>query len=605
MDLLEASSYASEDLKRIADQTGATHILQGYITRAGGNLRINITLQKAGSGEILASENADATDEGKIFPMMDDLARRIKPNFNLSTQQLSDDLAREVATIMTPSPEAFKLYVESRKFHYQIEYRKAIPLLEKAVQLDPEFALAYRALGAAYGNLGLTSEGQKYSEKALQLSSRLSERDRYYIEGDFYSFRRPEREWPKAIEAFSKLLSLYPEDSSANYALGLVYYSLEEWDQALKYWDICIKNKFPFLALYYYVANIYRNKGLMDRAREVLEFYRDNISDSALIHLWLGYHYSVTGDFDSSAKELDKAISLDPTYRYIPRLKGYLAFCKDNFSETLVEFQKLAEERNPEVALVGLADLGVAGWTQGKIKGLENIYGKGLELAKTAEMKESEAEFHNYLARFYSRTGQTDKALAECQSAWDAAIEASADYLQRQAVFGKGLVYATSGNLAEARKAAAELKRGADEGLAKKESKRLYLGLMGGIEFEKKNYTGAVDYFEKTVDSMTKNPYEQSALFLNMLAEAYFRAGNRDKAQEQYEKITRLTVGRGEDGEAYAKSYYKLGIIYEQKSDRAKAGEYYEKFLDLWKDADPGLPEFEDAKTRLEGLKDK
>jgi serine/threonine protein kinase len=102
MNLLEASSYASEDLKRIADQTGATHILQGYLTRAGGNLRINVTLQKAGSGEILDSENADASDEGKIFPMMDELARRIKPNFNLSTQQLSDDLAREVATITTP-----------------------------------------------------------------------------------------------------------------------------------------------------------------------------------------------------------------------------------------------------------------------------------------------------------------------------------------------------------------------------------------------------------------------------------------------------------------------------------------------------------------------
>jgi serine/threonine protein kinase/lipopolysaccharide biosynthesis regulator YciM len=602
MNLLEASSYASEDLKRIADETGATHILQGYLTRAGGNLRINVTLQKAGSGEILASENADASEEGKIFPMMDDLARRIKPNFNLSTQQLSDDLAREVATIMTPSPEAFKLYVESRKFHYQIEYRKTIPLLEKAVQLDPEFAMAYRALSAAYFNLGLTNEGQKYGEKSLQLSGRLSEKDRYYIEGDFHSPPRPEREWPMAIEAFSKLLALYPDDSSANYALGLVYYNLEEWDQALKYWDICIKNKFPFLALYTSIADIYRDKGLMERAREVLEFYRDNISDSALIHLWLGYHFGVAGDLDSAAKELDKAITLDPTYRYIPRLKGYLAYYKDDFSEALVEFQKLAEEKNPEIALTGLADLGILGWTQGKFKDVENIYRKGLALAKTAGMKEREAEFHNDLARLYFRTKKNDKALAECQSAWDAAAESSADYWQRQEIFSKGLVYAESGNMAEAQKAATELKRGADEGLAKKESTRLYLGLMGAIEFEKKNYTGAVEYFEKVVDSLTKNPYEQSAFYLNMLAEAYLKAGNREKAQEQYEKITRLTAGRREDGEAYAKSYYRLGTIYEQKGEPAKAVESYRKFLELWKDADPGLPEVKDAKTRLAGL---
>jgi serine/threonine protein kinase/tetratricopeptide (TPR) repeat protein len=605
MNLLEASGYASEDLKRITDQTGATHILQGYLTKAGGNFRINVTLQKAGSGEILASENADASDEGKIFPMMDDLARRIKPNFNLSTQQLSDDLAREVAMIMTSSPEAFKLYVESRKFHYQIEYRKAIPLLEKAVQLDPEFAMAYRALSAAYFNIGLTNEGQKYGAKALQFSSRLSERDRYYIEGDFHSPPRPEREWPMAIEAFSKLLSLYPDDTSANYALGLVYDNLEEWDQALKYWDICIKNKFPFLALYASMANIYRIKGLTEKAREILEFYRDNISDSALIHLYLFSHYTVTADPDSAARELDRAISLDPTYRYIPLGKGSLAYYKDDSSEALVEFQKLAEDKNPEVALRGLADLGVLGWTRGKIKDLENTYRKGLELAKTAGMKESEAEFHNCLARFYSRTGQTDKALSECQSAWDGAVEASADYLERQAVFEKGLVYAESGSLAEAQKAAAELRLWADEGLAKKESTRLYLGLMGAIEFKKKNYVEAVGYFEKLVDTLTKNPYQQSAFFLNMLAEAYLKAGNLEKAKGQYEKITRLTAGRREDGEAYAKSYYKLGIIYEQESERAKAVESYRKYLDLWKDADPGRPEVEDARKRLEGLKSK
>ncbi len=605
MNLLEASSYASEDLKRIADQTGATHILQGYITRAGGNLRINVTLQKAGSGEILASENADASDEGKIFPMMDDLARRIKPNFNLSTQQLSDDLAREVAMIMTSSPEAFKLYVESRKFHYQIEYRKAISLLEKAVQLDPEFAMAYRALSAAYFNLGLATEGQKYGAKALQFSSRLSERDRYYIEGDFHSPPRPESEWPMAIEAFSKLLSLYPDDTGTNYALGLVYDYLEEWDQALKYWDICIKNKFPFLALYGSLANIYRTKGLTEKAREILEFYRDNISDSALIHLFLFSHDSVVADLDSAAKELDRAISLDPTYRWNPRGKGSLAYYKDDFSEALVEFQKLAEDKNPEVALTGLADLGALSWAQGRIKDLENIYKKGLELAKTAGMKEREAEFHNDLALFYFKTGQTDKALAECQSVWDAAADTSPEYWQRQAIFARGLIYAESGNLAEAQKAAAELRRRADEGLAKKESTRLYLGVMGATEFKKKNYVGAIGYFEKVIDTLTKNPYQQSAFFLNMLAEAYLKAGNRDKAQEQYEKITRLTAGRREDGEAYAKSYYRLGMIYEQKGDRAKAIEGYRRFLDLWKDADPGQPEVEDARKRLEGLKSK
>jgi tetratricopeptide (TPR) repeat protein len=122
---------------------------------------------------------------------------------------------------------------------------------------------------------------------------------------------------------------------------------------------------------------------------------------------------------------------------------------------------------------------------------------------------------------------------------------------------------------------------------------------MGAIEYKRKNYAGAVDYFEKVVDMLTKNPYEQSAFYLNMLAEAYLKAGNLEKAQEQYERITRLTAGRADDGEAYAKGYYKLGMIYEQKGERPKAGESYRKFLDLWRDADPGRPEVADAKKRL------
>jgi cytochrome c-type biogenesis protein CcmH/NrfG len=62
-------------------------------------------------------------------------------------------------------------------------------------------------------------------------------------------------------------------------------------------------------------------------------------------------------------------------------------------------------------------------------------------------------------------------------------------------------------------------------------------------------------------------------------------------------------MGRADYGDIYAKSFYMLGKIYEQQGDTAKAIDHYEKFLTLWKDADPGLPEVEDAKKRLAGLK--
>ena len=93
------------------------------------------------------------------------------------------------------------------------------------------------------------------------------------------------------------------------------------------------------------------------------------------------------------------------------------------------------------------------------------------------------------------------------------------------------------------------------------------------------------------------------ALFLWSLADAYFRSGDLENAQKHYEKITKLTSGRLWDGYLYAKSFYMLGKIAEQKSWPGKAIEHYEKFLDLWKEADPGQPEVEDAKKRLVALK--
>jgi tetratricopeptide (TPR) repeat protein len=94
------------------------------------------------------------------------------------------------------------------------------------------------------------------------------------------------------------------------------------------------------------------------------------------------------------------------------------------------------------------------------------------------------------------------------------------------------------------------------------------------------------------------------ALFIEPLALSYYKSGNLEKAIEEYKRIIFLTTGRLYYGDFYAKFFYMFGKIFEQQGDSAKAIEYYEKFLDLWKDADPGIAEVEDARKRLAGLKD-
>ena len=154
----------------------------------------------------------------------------------------------------------------------------------------------------------------------------------------------------------------------------------------------------------------------------------------------------------------------------------------------------------------------------------------------------------------------------------------------------------------KAHETAEELKELIEEGLNKK-FMRNYYHLMGMIELERQNFSKAIEYFKKALSLLPYNQASSHALFIDPLALAYYKAGNLEKAREEYKRISSFTVGRLFHGDIYANSFYKLGKICEQKGQKTKAIEHYQKFLDLWKDADPGIAEVEDARKRLAGLK--
>ena len=91
-------------------------------------------------------------------------------------------------------------------------------------------------------------------------------------------------------------------------------------------------------------------------------------------------------------------------------------------------------------------------------------------------------------------------------------------------------------------------------------------------------------------------------MFIEPLAKAYYLSGDLEKTRREYEKIISLTKGRLYYGDIFAESFYMLGKIYEQQGNKAQAIENYEKFLDLWRDADSGIAEVQDARKKLDEL---
>jgi len=598
---VDAKTYSSEILKKVAAQGGVNHILQGAYAKAGDKFRINVMLQEASTGELIGSESVAGKGEKSIFSMVDELTRKIKANFKLSSEEITSDIDREIAKITTAFPEAYKYYIKARKYHDAGEDRKAIQFYEKAIAIDSEFAMAYRGMATAYNNLGYVSDGRKNTQKALELSDRLSDRERYLIQAQFYW--RSEKTYDKSIEAFNKLLELYPKDRTGNTNLGIVYTHLEEWDKAIERYEVLIQAKDDKYFPYVNISEPYMAKGMYDKARKVLEYYLHNFPDNANIHWSLATVYLCQGKYDLALIEVDKALSLFPNHTFI-MTKGNVYHCRGDFNKAEKEYQKLLKSEEKADHLYGKSRLGTLYLSQGMFRKSKDQFRQGIELAEKMGQVGWESRVHLYLAYLHLKSGSPQEALKEGEEARRIAVGIESLFWQRESLFIKGFAYLEMKSLIEAQKVAEELDRLIQEGMNMKLMRFHHL-LIGKIELKKGNFSRAIENLKSALSLMPNQFsefFDRHALFLGPLASAYYKSGDLEKAAEEYERIISLTTGRLAYGDIYAESFYMLGKIYEQKGWKDKAIEHYEKFLDLWKDADPDIPEVKDARKIFHDL---
>jgi len=603
LDLLEAQTYASEDLRGVAAEGKVNHILQGSLSKAGDTFRIEYTLQDVRTGETIGSERVEGKGEESIFAMVDELTRRIKANFKLTEEEIASDLDKEVGKITTSSPEAYKYYIEGINHFNRANARESIRFFEKAIEIDPEFASAYRNLSITYGGLGYRAERKKYLQKAMELSDRISERERYRIEAEFYSYS--EKTYDKAIEAFNKLLQLYPDAGYARNNLGTKYNDLEQWDESIEQFQWHIQNKVEYYQPYGNLAASYMAKGLHEKAIEVLQNYLDNQPDHPGIRHTLARSYLCQGKYDLALVEADKGLALNPAFYLNQRVKADILHCQGDLAKAEKEYQKLIDFKEPAAHAWGLAKLASLYFTQGRFKDAIGLLERGIDWSKQVSEKWAESNFQWYLGYAHLKSGNPEMALKAFEDALSGYVEAESMGGQRLVLYLKGVAYLEMNSIEQAQKAAAELKELIEEGMNRK-AIRYYHHLIGRIELQKENFANAVENFQKAISLLSFQNHltgDKHALFIEPLALAFYKQGELEKAREEYERIISLTSGRLGFGDIYAKSFYMLGKIYEQKDWEGKSIEQHERFLDLWKDADPGIPEVEDAKKRLVELK--
>ncbi len=431
-----------------------------------------------------------------------------------------------------------------------------------------------------------------------------------YLAQGYYYYESSEKNWDKAIEAFNKLVELYPDLMIGHRSLGFIYIDIEEWDKALEYFEVNKRNKVEYSGVYCDMAIAYRAKGLYQEAEDILEYYLDNFQDRAAIHRQMALTYACQGKYELALAEVDKAFILAPDQRGNLIWKGHIYRLKDDFLKAEKEYEKLLDAEEQIAHLAGHGNLGLLYLSMGRYEESIGHFGQGIEQAQKLDDYWRKSRFHLRLAYVYLISKQPEESIRELDEAWQSAEQAESIIAQIRVLYMKGLAQLEMKLFEEAQRTADELMKYVETWINGR-LVRYYWHLLGMIEYKRGNLSRAIEYCEKAISFLNYQGgtrgltyrWKMHALFDDSLAMALYKMGNLDKAQEQYELITQLTTGKLNFSDRYAKSFYILGKICEEQDDTAKAIEHYEKFLSLWKDADPEIAEVEDAKKRLAGLK--
>ncbi len=601
LNLLDAKKISPEDLVRVATQGRVDYVLNGSFVTNGVNFLVTIMIRNSHTGQVISSQRIECKGEEEIPARIDVLTKKIKSDLNLSPERISSDIDKGLDKITTSSPEAYRYYIEGRKNHMiDGDSRKTIEFMEKAIAIDPKFAGAYRIMAGAYDELGYLYEEWNSLQKALELKDRLTEREFYLTQAELYSMS--EKTYGKAIKANNKVLEIYPEDEAANYNLGILFCrDLEQWDKAIERFDVLIQNGAKAGDPYAYQALAYMAKGMYDRARNVLENYLSSSPNEGWIREKISQVYLSQGKLDLARRVAEEALDIDSA-SINPSLLGDIFLYQGDLSNAEREYEKMLNTE--ESASQYEARFRLAAWylSQGRFGKSKEQVKHMIELSEKAGDLQRMIWSHSYLAQIHLASGNPDKALEEWKQGWNIAVEESLD--EQPDLFLKGRIYLGTKSMDKAQATAEELKKMLQPKMNQKLMRYHHL-LMGMILLERENLTEAIIHFDKALSLLPFQHSEQDgqALFIYPLALTYYKTGDLEKSQVQFQKIISLTTGRLFFGDIFARSYYMLGKIFQEKGWGEKAIEHYARFLELWKDADPEIPELEDARDRLAQLK--
>jgi eukaryotic-like serine/threonine-protein kinase len=252
--------------RELCVRTGSKAIVLGSISNLGGQFVIGVDAVGCSSGDTLAKEQEEAAGKQDVLKALSKAAASLRSKLGESLASVQKFDVPVEAT--TPSLEALKAYSMGISTGRSKGDAEAIPFMKRAIELDPNFAMAYVGIAVEYSNLGQASLAADNARKAYDLRERVSDREQYRISAFYFQYVTGEIE--KATEAYQLWGKSYPRDIVPHGNLGSLYAALGQYDKAIAETEACLRLE-ATLPGYSNLAEYYVSVGRLKDARQTIQ----------------------------------------------------------------------------------------------------------------------------------------------------------------------------------------------------------------------------------------------------------------------------------------------------------------------------------------------
>ena len=542
----------SELVREVCLRTASAATIEGSISSLGSEYVVGLKAVNCHSGDLLAQEQVTASSKEQVLKALGDAATKLREKLgeSLASVQKYDAPAESVTTPSLEALQAYTLGVQAMEI--KNDKTAALSFFQRAISLDPNFAMAYARLGTSYSNLSQRGRAIENTRKAYELRERVSEREKLYIASHYEDLSIGNLE--AARKTYELWAQTYPRDDIPVGNLGVIYQQLGEYDKELVANQQAFKLDQGSGISYANLVSAYVNVNRLDEAKATAQEAQAKHLDSPSIHTAL---YEVAFlQHDAPGMEREAATLMGTP--------GFEDLILASESQTAGHFGQFAKKRE--------------------------MVRRAVDSATRADEKETAAVYQASAAVHEAMMGNA--ALAKQQAQTALALSNGRDVEAYSAI-----ALALAGDSGQAMRLANDLARGFPEDTIVQLE---YLPMIhGATALQSGNAAKAAQALAAAI------PYELGASLpaypAYIRGETFLKLGQGSAAAVEFQKILgHPSVIQNDPLGALA--HLALARAYALSGDTTKARAAYQDFLALWKDADPDIPIMKEAKAEYAKL---